>query len=119
MRRENVVNVGMWKYENVICEMKYFSHLNSAAEILRLYKGEQPFHYFIKEFFRQHKKYGSKDRRSIGSICYAYWRLGKSFPSMAMEARLLAGLFLCAAQPDEILQSIKPEWNAAVHLSPE
>lgn len=94
--------------------MKHFSHLNSAAEIIRLYKGEQPFHYFIKEFFRQHKKYGSKDRKSISRICYAYFRPGNSFPAMAMEERLLTGLFLCSVQPDEILQSIKPHWNAAV-----
>ncbi len=76
--------------------MKHFSHLNSAAEIIRLYKGEEPFHHFIKEFFRQHKKYGSNDRKRISGLCYAYFRLGNSFPGLAMEERILTGLFSSA-----------------------
>ncbi len=99
--------------------MKHFSHLNSAAEIIRLYKGEQPFHHFIKEFFRQHKKYGSKDRKRISGLCYAFFRLGKSFPALPTEERILAGLFLCSTQPDELLQNIQPEWNAAIQQMPE
>src|SRR5438132_1680302 len=93
--------------------MKYFSHLNSAAEILHLYKGAQPFHLFIKDFFRQHKKYGSKDRKSISGICYSYFRLGASLPAMEIQEKMLLGLFLCATGPDELLENLRPEWNAA------
>ena len=94
--------------------MKHFSHLNSAAEIIRLYKGEQPFHHFIKDFFRQYKKYGSKDRKRISGLCYACFRLGKSFPALALVEKILAGWYLCSTLPDELLQHLRPEWNAAV-----
>ncbi|HEY4151512.1 MAG TPA: Fmu (Sun) domain-containing protein [Chitinophagaceae bacterium] len=94
--------------------MKHFSHLNSAAEIIRLYKGEEPFYHFIKEFFRQHKKYGSKDRKRVSGLCYSYFRLGNSFPGLATEERILAGLFLCSVNPDELLENLRPEWNAAI-----
>ena len=96
--------------------MKHFSHLNSAAAILQLYKGEQPFHHFIKDYFRQHKKYGSKDRKRISSLCYSYFRLGPSFSGKTMEEKIVSGLFLCAIQPDELLEALRPEWNAAVQL---
>jgi 16S rRNA (cytosine967-C5)-methyltransferase len=94
--------------------MKHFSHLNSAAAILRQYRGQQPFHHFIKDYFRQDKKYGSKDRKNISHLCYAYFRLGPSLAAMAIEEKILLGLFLCATQPGELLQSLRPEWNAAV-----
>lgn len=93
---------------------KHFSHLNSAAAILRQYKGDQPFHHFIKEHFRQNKKYGSKDRKRISGLCYAYFRLGPSFAAMPMEEKMVLGWFLCATQPDELLESLRPGWNAAV-----
>ena len=92
----------------------HFSHLNSAAGILRQYRGEQPFHLFIKDYFRQHKKHGSKDRKRISGLCYAYFRLGASFAGKTMEEKIVLGLFLCASQPDELLESLHPEWNAAV-----
>ncbi|MBS1564367.1 MAG: Fmu (Sun) domain-containing protein, partial [Bacteroidetes bacterium] len=41
---------------------RHFSHLNTAAAILQSYRGEQPFHLFIKDYFKQDKKYGSRDR---------------------------------------------------------
>ena len=92
----------------------HFSHLHTAAGILSLYRGEQPFHHFIKDYFRQHKKHGSKDRKRISALCYAYFRLGPSFPGRTMDEKILLGLFLCAARPDELLESLRPEWNAAV-----
>jgi len=81
--------------------MKYFSHLNSAAEILHLYKGAQPFHHFIKDFFRQHKKYGSKDRKNISQLCYAFFRTGKMFDGLPIEERIISSLSLCSSEPSE------------------
>jgi 16S rRNA (cytosine967-C5)-methyltransferase len=91
--------------------MKYFSHLNTAVRILGEYKGEQPFDIFIKQFFSQHKKYGSKDRKSISQLCYAFFRLGKALPALPVEERIITGLWLCSQEPNEVLQQLKPEWN--------
>jgi 16S rRNA (cytosine967-C5)-methyltransferase len=91
--------------------MKYFSHLNTAVHILGEYKGEQPFDIFIKQFFSQHKKYGSKDRKSISQLCYAFFRLGKALPALPVEERIITGLWLCLQEPNEVLQQLKPEWN--------
>jgi len=99
--------------------VKYFSHLNTAVSIIKLYRWEQPFHHFIKEFFRQNKKYGSSDRKNITQLCYCYFRLGKSFPAMPPEERILTGLFLCSRAPNELLAHLKPGWNAASTAKPE
>ena len=99
--------------------MKYFSYLNTSVEITGLYKGQQPFHLFIKDFFRQHKKYGSTDRKQITHLCYCYYRLGPSMLNMPATDKTLAGLFLCTHQPNEILAAIRPAWNEQVSLSLE
>ena len=99
--------------------MKFFAHLNTAVQILSKYQGQQPFGIFIKDFFRQDKKYGSRDRKSISHLCYCYFRLGKALPDMAVEERVVAGLFLCSAEPNDMLAQLKPEWNEQAGLSIE
>jgi 16S rRNA (cytosine967-C5)-methyltransferase len=99
--------------------MKYFSHLNTAVQLLQQYNGSQPFGSFIKQYFSQHKKHGSKDRKNISHLCYAFFRLGKALPQLPAEERILTGLFLCSHQPNELLQYLKPEWNDQTHLSLE
>ncbi|HUP11305.1 MAG TPA: hypothetical protein VM187_03820, partial [Niastella sp.] len=96
--------------------MKYFSHLNTAMQLLQQYNGSQPFGSFIKQYFSQHKKYGSKDRKNISQLCYAFFRLGKALPQLPSEERILTGLFLCSSGPNDLLQHLKTEWNNQVQL---
>jgi 16S rRNA (cytosine967-C5)-methyltransferase len=96
--------------------MKYFSHLNTAVQLLQQYNGSVPFGSFIKQFFSQHKKYGSKDRKNISQLCYAFFRLGKALPQLPAEERILIGLFLCSPEPNELLQHLQPAWNEQARL---
>ena len=94
---------------------RYHSYLNSAKEILQLYKGEEPFAVFLKQFFARRKKYGSKDRKQIGHLCYCYFRLGKAGADLSIEERTLAALFLCSQSFNELLRELKPGWNEQVN----
>ena len=93
------------------------SYLKSAIQILDEYKGEEPFASFLKKYFRQNKKYGSRDRRQISHLCYCYFRLGKALLNIPIEERVLIGLFLCSDRPNEMIELLKPEWNEKVDLS--
>lgn len=99
--------------------MKQWSYVNSAAQIIGYYKGEEPFASFLKKYFAQHKKYGSKDRKQISHLCYCYFRLGKSVLSISPEERILTGLFLCSDNENEVLEALKPEWNKNVLITLE
>ena len=88
--------------------MKHFSHLNTAVQLIEQYKGELPFSVFIKSFFAQHKKFGSKDRKAISNFCYSFFRLGHALRSIPIEERILTGAFLCNQLPAELL---KPAWK--------
>jgi 16S rRNA (cytosine967-C5)-methyltransferase len=95
---------------------RYHSYINSAGEILKKYEGEEPFASFLKKYFSANKKYGSKDRKQVSHLCYCYFRLGKMNTELAVEERILMGLFLCSDESNEILQQLKPEWNEKVSL---
>lgn len=95
---------------------RYHSYLNSTIEILQLYKGEEPFAAFLKQFFARRKKYGSKDRRQISHLCYCYFRLGKTGAGLSVEERILTALFLCSDAANELLQQLKPGWNEQINL---
>ena len=95
---------------------RYHSYINSAKNILGVYKGEEPFSSFLKKYFSGNRKYGSKDRKQISHLCYCFFRLGKAIMNLTIEEKLLIALFLCSEQSNEILAALKPEWNAKCDL---
>jgi 16S rRNA (cytosine967-C5)-methyltransferase len=90
--------------------MRYQSYLNTSKKILESYRGEEPFASYLKKFFAANKKYGSKDRKYIASLCYAYFRLGKIATDVT-EENILTGLFLSETLHNEIIDFFRPEWN--------
>lgn len=96
---------------------RYHSYINSAAEILNSYSGNEPFALFIKKYFASHKKFGSKDRKQVSHLCYCYFRLGKMGKDLSIGERILWGLFLCSREPNDLLAGLKPEWNDESRLS--
>jgi 16S rRNA (cytosine967-C5)-methyltransferase len=96
--------------------MRFHSYLNSAVQILKQYKGEEPVASFLKKYFSANKKHGSKDRKQVSHLCYCYFRLGKSLLEIPTEERILIGLFLCSAERNEMLAQLKPEWNEMIAL---
>jgi len=97
--------------------LRFYSHVNTAKTILNEYKGEIPLSAFLKNFFSKEKKYGSRDRRNISSLCYNYFRIGFAMPIKDVEERLMTSVFLSSVSSDEWLQNIKPAWNEKIYLS--
>jgi 16S rRNA (cytosine967-C5)-methyltransferase len=96
--------------------MHAYSYLESSVQILNEYKGEEPFASFLKKYFRQNKKYGSRDRKQVSHLCYCYFRLGKALLNLSIEERILIGLFLSSDRPNEIVEQLKPGLNEKVDL---
>ena len=103
--------------------MRHFSHLNTATKIVQQYEGKGPLHLYLKSFFSQHKKFGSKDRKRISHLCYLYYRVARGFgdafeneDSETIQQKILTGLFLCSYEDDELLAAMKPDWNDRIAL---
>jgi 16S rRNA (cytosine967-C5)-methyltransferase len=93
------------------------AHLSSAEQILAHYEGLEPFPVYIKAFFRDNKKFGSRDRKEISGFCYSYFRLGKAMPDLPIRERILTGYFLCTQGQNDLLEETKPEWKNKLDLS--
>src|SRR5688572_8427145 len=91
--------------------MHAHSYLRSALEIIDLYKGGQPFAGWLKNYFRQHKKFGSRDRRWVSHLCYSYFRTGRAFEGHSQQEKMLRGLFLASPSKNELLSILDPELN--------
>jgi len=96
---------------------RYHSYINSTKDILSIYRGEEPLSSFLKKYFSANKKYGSKDRKQVSNLCYCFFRLGKAIMNTSIEEKIVAGLFICSHEPNEILAALKPEWNEKCKLS--
>ncbi len=96
---------------------RFYSYINTALKLIMSFKGEKPFAVFIKQFFSANKKYGSRDRRQISSLCYNYFRLGFGACNLTPEEKILLAFFLCETAPSEFLEKLKPEWNGKINLS--
>ncbi|KAA9039268.1 Fmu (Sun) domain-containing protein [Ginsengibacter hankyongi] len=95
----------------------FHRYLQYSVSILSSYKGQEPFHLFLKKYFSANRKHGSKDRKLITALCYNYFRLGfgVSTPSSQDENFLLA-VFLCEKSSSLFLDFFKPELNASISL---
>ena len=91
--------------------MHYDAYLKSASQLIRLYNGDEPFSTFLKKYFSANKKFGSRDRKQVSHLCYGYFRLGKSLPTLPIEERILAGQLFISTQSNEYLAALKPGWN--------
>lgn len=98
------------------CAMHAGAYIHNAQIILDEYKGAVPFAAWLKNYFRQHKKFGSRDRKLIAHACYCYFRLGYLFKKLAVEERIKRALFLCSAESNDFLEAIDKDWNNAAHL---
>lgn len=70
--------------------MMYGNHLRYAANIIKEYDGGVPLSAWLKDFFKQNKQMGSRDRKTVSDLVYGYYRLGH-LQYDDIEERLLAG----------------------------
>lgn len=87
--------------------------LQHAEKILDIYlsrRQNEPFHLFTKDYFRQNKNLGKRDRNFILELCYGFFRLGKTTPELPMETRMLLGAKM-QKQPENFLALINAALN--------
>ena len=90
--------------------MRFQSYFNTAIKIIQVYDGAVPLQHYLKQYFSQHKKHGSKDRKFITHLCYCFYRLGKSFTDKAIEEKLKIAIFICTSKAGEWSFLHDDEW---------
>ncbi len=93
----------------------YHSHLSTAVKLVESFTNEAPFSIYLKNFFSINKKYGSRDRKNIASLCFNYYRVVNGAIGGTTLDTMLMGYFLCEKEPCEMLEKMNPFWNR--HIS--
>ncbi len=81
--------------------MRFQSYFNTAIKIIELYNSTIPLSRFLKKYFSENKKHGSKDRKFITHVCYNYYRIGNAVKDFNKNERLKISIFLCNENVDE------------------
>ena len=90
------------------------SYLNAyfqvAITLIEGYNGKLPLHYYLKSYFAQNKKHGSKDRKNITQLCFNYYRLGHALKDKPIAERLKIAFFLCNPYQPGFDNFFEPHW---------
>jgi len=97
---------------------RYHSYLNSAVTVIDSYVKGTPLTHHLKSFFQTDKKFGSKDRKSISTLCYHYFRCSFLFnETETTENKIIAASFLCENSETEFLKNVSAELNEFVSFA--
>ena len=91
--------------------------MNTSKIVVEAYDGKIPLSTWLKDFFRQHKQMGSKDRKIISQAVYSFYRLGHSLNNFSPDEKIQIGLYLCNKSSNELLAYFKPAWNDTISLA--
>jgi 16S rRNA (cytosine967-C5)-methyltransferase len=94
----------------------HHSHITSAIKIIETAKLGEPLVHHLKKSFATNKKFGSKDRKNISSLCYNFYRIGNALKNKTVEERILAATFLCNNTSTDLLAALAPNFNEQIKL---
>ncbi|PZP50812.1 MAG: hypothetical protein DI598_04710 [Pseudopedobacter saltans] len=89
---------------------RFFSYHNTACKLIASYQKQMPLQHFLKQYFSENKKHGSKDRKWISHFCYCFYRLGKSLSNMSIESRLPIAIYLCTDDLAVLGEYLSEKW---------
>ncbi|HOZ52076.1 MAG TPA: hypothetical protein PLU17_09475 [Chitinophagaceae bacterium] len=93
------------------------SYFQTASHLFDQYELQMPLHLFLKEYFRNNKKFGSRDRKYIAELVYGIYRLGVSNQHLRVRDRLTLGSFLSNRLPILFFQKVNPLLASNYQLS--
>jgi 16S rRNA (cytosine967-C5)-methyltransferase len=80
------------------------------------YDGSLPLTHYLKQYFRQHPKLGSRDRKALSQMAYCYYRTHKGLGlHLTFEETIQAALLLCNSNEKYIQPFLPQDAIALLH----
>lgn len=92
------------------------NYIQMAVALIERYDGAMPLSAFLKQYYAQNKKHGSRDRKLISHLVYTYYRLGK-YAATNQHQRLLIALFLCEPGDSQWSVCLPEAWQQMMQAS--
>lgn len=92
------------------CSVRYIhQHIYNITD---RYPGKVPLSVFLKAYFKKYPALGSRDRKMLSEMAYAWYRVSKAFSDkLSFDRKTEACLFLCETQVHQVLQFLRPGWQ--------
>ncbi|MCB0698763.1 MAG: RsmB/NOP family class I SAM-dependent RNA methyltransferase [Chitinophagales bacterium] len=82
--------------------------------IIQEYTGAHPLPYFLKGYYKQHPKLGSRDRKMLSEMAYCWYRAEKAVDkTLPFNERMTACIHLCRTENKHLLRLIEPYYPPA------
>lgn len=81
--------------------MKAKNQLRHLVEIIENYKFQKPLIKYLKQYFRNHKNFGSRDRRFYTDLVFNYFRLSKGFKNLPKKHLIVLSNYLAEKNTSE------------------
>lgn len=92
------------------------SYVQVAEHLVQQYNLQMPLYLYLKEYFRQNKKFGSRDRRCITELVFGFYRI-PSGNHCTIPDQLLYGSFLSQRLPSLFFEKTSEELAVRYHDS--
>lgn len=92
------------------------NYIQMALALIERYDGAMPLSAFLKQYYAQNKKHGSRDRKLISHLVYTYYRLG-NYAATNQQQRLLIALFLCEPADGQWSVCLPEAWQQMMKAS--
>lgn len=78
-------------------------------QIVKEYDGSIPLAHYLKAYYRQHPKLGSRDRKMLTEMAYSWYRCSKACDQqLSFEERVANCLKMCSTENKHLLRLIEP-----------
>ncbi|MBR9859660.1 methyltransferase domain-containing protein [bacterium] len=93
-----------------------FLHSRYAAcrEILETYTYPEPFALHLKQYFRNHKKFGSRDRREVSQICFTALRTAQFYKKYGIDEALMFSMHVLYPDSEEVKALVQAESSVSI-----
>jgi 16S rRNA (cytosine967-C5)-methyltransferase len=96
--------------------LKYLaSYLKNAEKIIANYNAAKPLQLVLKGYYKQNTKIGSKDRKNISQLVYAYYRLGNAFSAYTVSEKIAIGLLLTQEEVGFIVEILPERFRQLIY----
>ncbi|MBN8664115.1 MAG: Fmu (Sun) domain protein [Chitinophagales bacterium] len=92
------------------------NYIQMALALIERYDGATPLSAFLKQYYAQNKKHGSRDRKLISHLVYTYYRLG-NYAATNQQQRLLIALYLCEPADSQWSVCLPEAWQQMMQAS--
>ncbi len=96
--------------------MRALIQLDIVRQILTAYSDDIPVHFFLKEFYKKHRQFGSRDRRFYSDVVYKYFRCKTLFDKLPFEEKLCYSGFITTPEPSDFYKYLIAVHNIALPL---